>query len=71
MRLPSDLTTELLVAAPAAPDPLRLQAEILKLDRLIDQAKNRAVADALGIAFQALNWARAPDSFAPPSAMTT
>ena len=61
------LTAELLLAAKPAPSISRLQAEILRLERLITATPPGRQHDLLCAAFRALNWARSPDSFVPPS----
>lgn len=66
------LTAELLLHTPNQPDPAAIQDEIIKLDRLVDEAAAAGQtkrADALGAAMQALLWARSGDNhFSAPSA---
>jgi hypothetical protein len=44
-----------------------LDAEIAELNRMIDQEKDPVEKRELCAAYRALNWARSPDAFAPPS----
>ncbi len=61
------LTAEILLRSPACPDADRMQAEILKLERMIDAEPMGERHTDLCAAFRALMWARSPDSHAPPS----
>lgn len=63
----TDLTTELLVHTTAEPNVDKLTAEIIALDVAIQSECDGPRKDYLCAAFQALNWARAPNAFAPPS----
>jgi len=61
------LTTETLVRLPYAPNQKRLEAEILKLSAMIDAEPDGERHTDMCAAYRALNWARNPDGFSPPS----
>lgn len=63
------LSTELLLAAPPAPDADLIQAEIIKIDGLLYTRLTPLEWAKLNAVYQALSWARSPGSFAPPSEM--
>ena len=61
------LTAELIVRTPAVPDAERITREIVRLDGMIDATPCGPRHTDLCAAFRALNWARSPDAFTPPS----
>lgn len=63
----SSLSRRVILASPSGFNDDLVRSQLVRLDRMID-AEQGAIAKArLCGAFQALNWARSPDSFAAPS----
>lgn len=61
------LTRANLDATKYSPDEDALDEQIMTLSEMIDAAPSGARKDWLCSAFQALQWARCPTGFAPPS----
>jgi hypothetical protein len=62
-----ELTATILLASPPAISLDHIQAEILRLDKMIDAEPNGERHTDLCAAFRALNWARSPNAFSSPS----
>jgi len=63
------LSDRIINAAPAAPDADRITRQIRHIETALKHEKNEQRRQFLYASFQALMWARSPDSFAPPVQM--